>query len=94
MEENYQKLRIDKFIYADSQFDFIKYIVFTRVVYAGENLEVRDIILDPEEHSDFVFISTLEDMGGELIVPYFLINPNKSTKKHLLIKGDVFLISF
>ena len=40
MEENYQKLRIDKFIYADSQFDFIKYIVFTRVVYAGENLDV------------------------------------------------------
>ena len=70
MEENYQKLRIDKFIYADSQFDFIKYIVFTRVVYAGENLEVRDIILDPEEHSDFVWVTSLKDLEGNLIVPY------------------------
>ena len=72
MEENYQKLRIDKFIYEDSQFDFIKYTVFTRVVYAGENLEVRDIILDPEEHSDFVWITSLKDLEDELIVPYLI----------------------
>ena len=34
--------------------------VFTRLVYTGRIMEQRDIILDPEEHSDFVWISSLE----------------------------------
>ena len=32
--------------------------------------EQRDIILDPEEHSDFVWITSLKDLEDELIVPY------------------------
>ena len=70
MEEVNQNLRIDKIIHEDSQFDASKDTVFTRLVYAGKILEERDIILDSEEHTDFVWISSLEDMDSELIVPY------------------------
>ena len=52
--------------------DSEKDTVFTRLVYAGRITEQRDIILDPEEHTDFVWISSLEDMEGELIVPYLI----------------------
>ena len=72
MEEVNQNLRIDKIIHEDSQFDASKDSVFTRLVYAGRILEERDIILDPEEHTDFVWISSLEDIESELIVPYLM----------------------
>ncbi len=72
MEEVNQKLQIDKIIHEDSQFDASKDTVFTRLVYAGEILAERDIILDLEEHTDFVWISSLKDIESELIVPYFI----------------------
>ena len=72
MEEVNQKIRIDKIIHEDSQFDASKDTVFTRLVYAGRILEERDIILDPEEHTDFVWISPLKDIESELIVPYLI----------------------
>ena len=72
MEEVNQKLRIDKIIHEDSQFDASKDTVFTRLVYAGRIMEQRDIILDPEEHTDFVWISSLEDIESALVVPYLL----------------------
>ena len=72
MEEVNQNLRIDKIIHEDSQFDASKDTVFTRLVYAGRILEERDIILDPEEHTDFVWISSLEDMDREIIAPYLI----------------------
>ena len=72
MEEVNQNLRIDKIIHEDSQFDASKDSVFTRLVYAGRILEERDIILDPEEHTDFVWISSLKDIESELIVPYLI----------------------
>ena len=72
MEEVNQKIRIDKIIHEDSQFDASKDTVFTRLVYAGRFLEERNIILDPEEHTDFIWLSSLEDLEGELIVPYLL----------------------
>ena len=79
MEEVNQKIRIDKIIHEDSQFDASKDTVFTRLVYAGRILEERDIILDSEEHTDFVWISSLEDIDSELVVPYLLeIFANKS----------------
>ena len=79
MEEVNQKIRIDKVIHEDSQFDASKDTVFTRLVYAGEILDERDILLDPEEHSDFVWITSLKDLEKELIVPYLLeIFANKS----------------
>ena len=72
MEEVNQKIQLDRIIHEDSQFDASKDTVFTRLVYAGSFLEERNIILDPEEHTDFVWISSLEDMEGELIVPYMI----------------------
>ncbi|MCY7040280.1 NUDIX hydrolase [Streptococcus sanguinis] len=72
MEEVNQKIRIDKIIHEDSQFDSIKDTVFTCLIYAGMIMEQRDIILDPEEHTDFVWISSLEDMDRELIAPYLI----------------------
>ena len=72
IEEVNQKLRINKIIHEDSQFDASKDTVFTRLVYAGEILEERDFILDPEEHTDFKWISSLKDIGSNLVVPYLL----------------------
>ena len=72
MEEVNQKIRIDKVIHEDSQFDASKDTVFTRLVYAGRITEQRDIILDPEEHTDFVWITSLKDLEKELIVPYLI----------------------
>ena len=67
MEEVNQKIQLDRIIHEDSQFDSSKNAVFTRLVYEARTIEQRDIILDPEEHTDFVWISSLEDMEGELI---------------------------
>ena len=72
MEEVNQKLRINKIIHEDSQFDASKDTVFTRLVYAGEILEERDFILDPEEHTDFKWISSLKEIESNLVVPYLL----------------------
>lgn len=72
IEEVNQKLRINKIIHEDSQFDASKDTVFTRLVYAGEILEERDFILDPEEHTDFKWISSLKDIESNLVVPYLL----------------------
>ena len=72
MEEVNQKIRIDKIIHEDSQFDSENNTVFTRLVYAGRITEQRDIILVPEEHTDFVWISSLKDIESELIVPYLI----------------------
>ena len=72
MEEVNQKLRINKIIHEDGQFDASKDTVFTRLVYAGEILEERDFILDPEEHTDFKWISSLKDIESNLVVPYLL----------------------
>ena len=72
IEEVNQKLRINKIIHEDSQFDASKDTVFTRLVYAGEFLEERDFILDPEEHTDFKWISSLKDIESNLVVPYLL----------------------
>ena len=72
MEEVNQKIRIDRIIHEDSQFDASKDTVFTRLVYETRIIEQRDILLDPEEHTDFIWLSSLEDLEGELIVPYLI----------------------
>ena len=72
MEEVNQKIRIDRIIHEDSQFDASKDTVFTRLVYAGRILEERDIILDPEEHTDFAWLSSLMDIESDLVVYYLL----------------------
>ena len=83
IEEVNQKLRINKIVHEDSQFDASKDTVFTRLVYAGEILEERDFILDPEEHTDFKWISSLKDIESNLVVPYLLeILADKSKKSN------------
>ena len=83
MEEVNQKLLINKIIHEDSQFDASKDTVFTRLVYSGEILEERDFILDPEEHTDFKWISSLKDIESNLVVPYLLeILADKSKKSN------------
>ena len=83
IEEVNQKLRINKIIHEDSQFDASKDTVFTRLVYAGEILEERDFILDTEEHTDFKWISSLKDIESNLVVPYLLeILADKSKKSN------------
>ena len=72
MEEVNQKIRIDRITHEDSQFDSENNTVFTRLVYTGRIMEQHDIILDPEEHSDFVWITSLKDLEDELIVPYLI----------------------
>ena len=72
MEVVNQKIRINKIIHEDSQFDSEKDTVFTRLVYTGRITEQRDIILDSEEHTDFVWITSLKDLEDELIVPYLI----------------------
>ena len=72
MEEVNQKIRIDKIIHEDSQFDTSKNTVFTRLVYGARIIDQCNILLDPEEHTDFIWLSSLEDLEGELIVPYLL----------------------
>ena len=72
IEEVNQKIRIDRIIHEDSQFDSSKNAVFTRLVYEAWTIEQRDILLDPEENIDFIWLSSLEDLEGELIVPYLI----------------------
>ena len=72
MEVVNQKIRIDRITHEDSQFGSEKDTVFTRLVYTGRITEQRDIILDPEEHSDFVWITSLKDLEKKLIVPYLI----------------------
>ena len=72
MEEVNQKIQLDRIIHEDSQFDSSKNAVFTRLVYESRTIEQRDILLDPEEHTDFIWLSSLEELEGELLVPYLL----------------------
>ncbi|HGO8536919.1 TPA: NUDIX domain-containing protein [Streptococcus suis] len=57
-------------IHEDSQFDEEKQTVFTRLVYEGTLTEqVKTILLDPEEHTDFIWF-TRRDENKKNLVPY------------------------
>lgn len=57
-------------IHEDSQFDEEKQTVFTRLVYEVKLLEQpKTILLDPEEHTDFLWI-TSSDENKKNLVPY------------------------
>ncbi|MTB64371.1 NUDIX domain-containing protein [Streptococcus sp. zg-86] len=70
LEEANQVITITGILHEDSQFDSDKQTVFTRLVYATHLKEKRPIELDPEEHTDFRWIKSLEELEGEQIVPY------------------------
>ncbi|HFI2438736.1 TPA: NUDIX hydrolase [Streptococcus suis] len=57
-------------IHEDSQFDVEKQTVFTRLVYEGTLTEqVKTILLDPEEHTDFLWLAP-SDKNKKNLVPY------------------------
>lgn len=55
-------------IHEDSNLDKSKNLIFIRLVYLCElKSKIDDIILQEEEHSEYRFISTLEDLKNEKI---------------------------
>ncbi|MBF0779272.1 NUDIX hydrolase [Streptococcus cuniculi] len=70
LEEANQAITITDILHEDSQFDCQKQTVFTRLVYAAHLKEERPVLLDPEEHIDFRWIESLEELEGEQVVPY------------------------
>lgn len=71
-EETHLTVKLGNIIYEESEFDEDKQVVFTRLVYVSQDVDsVLDIILDPEEHSDYKWISSLDEMPeGENVVPF------------------------
>ena len=64
---------IKNIIHEDSNLDEQKNIIFTRLVYEGEIKGMgskTNIILDPEEHLEYRWINSLEELKQESIVPY------------------------
>lgn len=60
-------------IHEDSNLDKSKNIIFIRLVYLCElKSKIDDIILQEEEHSEYKFISTLEDLKNEKISPFLI----------------------
>lgn len=73
LEEANLKVNIEKIIHEDSNYDFEKKAVFTRLVYEANLVDGEipkdkvnnQILLDPEEHKNYKWISSLEDLAGE-----------------------------
>lgn len=68
-------VRLDKdsleLIHEDSQLDTSKDTVFTRLVYKAEWFGEKPIIrLDPEEHTDFKWLTLNQSLKKEKLVPY------------------------
>lgn len=60
-------------IHEDSNLDKSKNLIFIRLVYLCElKSKIDDIILQEEEHLEYRFISTLEDLKNEKISPFLV----------------------
>ena len=60
-------------IHEDSNLDKSKNLIFIRLVYLCElKSPIEDIILQKEEHSEYKFINTLEDLKKEKISPFLV----------------------
>lgn len=60
-------------IHEDSNLDKSKNLIFIRLVYLCElKSKIDDIILQEEEHSEYKFISTLEDLKNKKISPFLV----------------------
>ena len=73
-EEVNLDVEVKQIIHADSNFDKGKNIMFTRLVYICTLKNPIDytIQLDPEEHSEYRLISSLDEMSGEKVVPFLI----------------------
>lgn len=58
-------------IHEDSNLDVEKDMIFIRLVYLCElNDDINNIKLDYDEHSEYRFIESLDELKGELISPF------------------------
>ena len=71
-EEVNLDVNVTKIIHEDSNFDEVKNIVFTRLVYICEviNNDISNIKLQLDEHDQYRLINSLKDMEGEKLVDY------------------------
>jgi 8-oxo-dGTP diphosphatase len=61
-----------KVIHEDSRYDKAKDAVYIRLVYSCEvKSDINKIVLD-EEHSEYKFIKSLNDLDGEKITPFVI----------------------
>lgn len=60
-------------IHEDSNLDKSKDLIFIRLVYLCKlNSKIDDIKLQEEEHSEYKFIYSIEELKNEKIVPFLL----------------------
>lgn len=78
-EEVNLDIEVKQIIHEDSNFDQGKNIMFTRLVYICilKNTNGYTIQLDPEEHSEYRLISSLDEMSNEKVVPFLIDILNK-----------------
>lgn len=62
-----------KVIHEDSNLDIKKDIVFIRLVYLSEiNDDINNLKLDQEEHSEYKWISNLDELNNKKIAPFLI----------------------
>lgn len=62
-----------KVIQEDSRLDEIKNKVYVRLVYTCKLLsDINDIVLQEEEHTEYKFIKSLDELEGEKITPFVI----------------------
>ncbi len=62
-----------KVIHEDSNFDKTKNLVFIRLVYLCElKSKIEDIVLKEDEHSEYKFINSLNELENEKISPFLI----------------------
>lgn len=71
-EEVNLNVSVGSIVHEDSNYDEGKNTVFTRLVYICQVLDIdlSEMKLDPEEHTDYRLINGLSDMEGEKVVDY------------------------
>lgn len=73
-EEVNLDVEVKQIIHEDSNFDKGKNTMFTRLVYICTLKNTNDYViqLDPEEHSEYRLISSLDEMSDEKVVPFLI----------------------
>jgi len=62
-----------KVIHEDSNYDKNKDMIFIRLVYLCKlHDDIKNILLDENEHSEYRLISNTNELNGELISPFLL----------------------
>ena len=62
-----------KAIHEDSDYDAAKDMIFVRLVYLCElKSDIKDIVLQKEEHTEYRIIKSIKDLEGEKLIPYLI----------------------